>query len=86
MQINTKPIMIDNLNMVLKQMRDRSVMSIARISEGVIGTPSEKEDIVILYSDGVTERASILDKSANETFLMICSMITTHAALAGEGK
>lgn len=86
MRINTKPIMLDNINMALKQIPERSVIGIARMSAGVIGRPGEKEDIQIFYRDGCSERVSILEKTPDEVFLMICSMITKHAVLGGEEK
>lgn len=86
MRINTKPIMLDNINMALKQIPESSVIGIARMSAGVIGKPGEQEDIQIFYRDGCSERISILDMTPDEVFLKICSMISTHAALGGQEK
>ena len=86
MQINRKPIMIDSLNDALRHIPESTVTGIRRISEGILNTPTQIEDVEIFYKDGISERISILDMSADEAFIEICSMIATHAALTGARK
>lgn len=86
MQINTKPIIIDALNTMIKHMPGGLIVSIERISGGIVGTPSQNEEIEITYRDGVSERISVLEMSPEEMFIEICSMISIHAMRIGEEK
>lgn len=86
MQINNKPIVVDGLNMVLGHINQSYVTGIRRTSEGILGSPDQIEEVEIFYRDGSSERISILDMDTSEMFVKICSMIATHAALAGEEK
>lgn len=86
MQINTKPIIIESLNMLTRHMPGGIVVGIERISEGVIDDPGQREEIEITYRDGVSERISVLEMTPEEMFIEICSMISIHAMRIGEEK
>lgn len=86
MQINTKPIIIEGLNILTRHMPGGIVVGIERISEGVIDDPDQREEIEITYRDGVSERISVLEMSPEEMFIEICSMISIHAMRIGEEK
>lgn len=86
MQINTKPIIIDVLNTMIRHMPGGPIVSIERISEGIVGTPGQIENVEITYKDGVSERISVLEMSPEEMFIEICSMISIHAMRIGEEK
>ena len=86
MQINTKPIIIESLNILTRHMPGGMIVGIERISEGVIDDPGQREEIEITYRDGVSERISILEMSPEEMFIKICSMISIHAMRIGEEK
>lgn len=86
MQINTKPIIIESLNILTRHMPGGMIVGIERISEGVIDDPGQREEIEITYRDGVSERISILEMSPEEMFIEICSMISIHAMRIGEEK
>ena len=86
MQISTKPIIIDALNTMIRHMPGGPIVCIERISEGIVGTPDQIENVEITYRDGVSERISILEMSPEEMFIEICSMISIHAAQTGATK
>lgn len=86
MQINTKPIIIESLNILTRHMPGGMIVGIERISEGIVGTPSQNEEVEITYRDGVSERISVLEMSPEEMFIEICSMISIHAMRIGEEK
>lgn len=86
MQINNKPIIIESIDRILSLMPGCPVIAIKRISEGVLGQPGQVEDMQIIYRDGCSETISIIEMTGAETFIKICSMIATHAALTGEGQ
>lgn len=86
MQINTKPIIVESLNILTRHMPGGMIVGIERISEGVIGDPGRREEIEITYRDGVSERISVLEMSPEEMFIEICSMISIHAMRIGEEK
>lgn len=86
MQINTKPIIIESLNILTRHMPGGPIVSIERISEGNVGTPDQIENVEITYKDGVSERISVLEMSPEEMFIEICSMISIHAMRMGEEK
>lgn len=86
MQINTKPIIIESLNILTRHMPGGIVVGIERTSEGVIDDPRQREEIEITYRDGVSERISVLEMSPEEMFIEICSMISIHAMRIGEEK
>lgn len=86
MQINTKPIIIESLNILTRHMPGGIVVGIERTSEGVIDDPGQREEIEITYRDGVSERISVLEMSPEEMFVKICSMISIHAMRIGEEK
>ena len=86
MQINTKPIIIESLNMLTRHMPGGMIVGIERISEGIIDDPGQREEIEITYRDGVSERISVLEMSPEEMFIEICSMISIHAMRIGEEK
>ncbi len=86
MQINTKPIIIESLNILTRHMPGGMIVGIERISEGVIDDPGQREEIEITYRDGVSERISVLEMSPEEMFIEICSMISIHAMRIGEEK
>ena len=86
MQINTKPIIVESLNILTRHMPGGMIVGIERISEGVIDDPGRHEEIEITYRDGVSERISVLEMSPEEMFIEICSMISIHAMRIGEEK
>ena len=86
MQINTKPIIIESLNILTRHMPGGMIVGIERISEGIIDDPGQREEIEITYRDGVSERISVLEMSPEEMFIKICSMISIHAMRIGEEK
>ena len=86
MHINTKPIIIESLNILIRHMPGGIVVGIERTSEGVIDDPGQREEIEITYRDGVSERISVLEMSPEEMFIEICSMISIHAMRIGEEK
>ena len=86
MQINTKPIIIESLNILTRCMPGGMIVGIERISEGIIDDPGQREEIEITYRDGVSERISVLEMSPEEMFIEICSMISIHAMRIGEEK
>ena len=86
MQINTKPIIVESLNILTRHMPGGMIVGIERISEGVINDPGRREEIEITYRDGVSERISVLEMSPEEMFIEICSMISIHAMRIGEEK
>ena len=86
MQINTKPIIIESLNILTRHMPGGMIVGIERRSEGVIDDPGQREEIEITYRDGVSERISVLEMSPEEMFIEICSMISIHAMRIGEEK
>lgn len=86
MQINTKPIIVESLNILTRHMPGGMIVGIERISEGVIDDPDQREEIEITYRDGVSERISVLEMSPEEMFIEICSMISIHAMRIGEEK
>lgn len=86
MQINTKPIIVESLNILTRHMPGGMIVSIERTSEGIVGTPSQNEEVEITYRDGVSERISVLEMSPEEMFIEICSMISIHAMRIGEEK
>ena len=86
MQINNKPIIIESLDRILGLMPGCPVIGIKRISEGILGQPGQIEDMQIIYRDGTSEKISIIEMTGAETFIEICSMIATHAALIGARK
>ena len=86
MQINTKPIIIESLNILTRYMPGGMIVGIERISEGIIDDPGQREEIEITYRDGVSERISVLEMSPEEMFIEICSMISIHAMRIGEEK
>lgn len=86
MQINTKPIIVESLNILTRHMPGGMIVGIERISEGVIDDPGQREEIEITYRDGVSERISVLEMSPEEMFIEICSMISIHAMRIGEEK
>ena len=86
MQINTKPIIIESLNILTRHMPGGMIVGIEHISEGVIDDPSRREEIEITYRDGVSERISVLEMSPEEMFIEICSMMSIHAMRIGEEK
>ena len=86
MQINSKPIIIEGIDRLLGLMPGCIVIGIKRVSEGILGQPGQIEELQILYRDGTEERISIIEMTTAETFVKICSMIATHAAITGEGQ
>lgn len=86
MQINTKPIIVESLNILTRHMPGGMIVGIERISEGVIDDPGQREEIEITYRDGVSERISVSEMSPEEMFIEICSMISIHAMRIGEEK
>lgn len=81
--LNVKPMIIDNFRLALFHIPESTVISIKRISWGIVGTDNQVEKVRIAYRVGAQEEKSILNMTPDEAFITICSMIAEHAALAG---